>query len=117
MCSDDKFKAPVIYRMWDTGMNQRGVCWSNICADARFLCLFVVLVGDQYGTSGGGAMSAAMGLWELRRVLPPLWRRLFEHALYLKRSFDRRSGKIPTQFWTGTLDNCDENLNQKYGIM
>jgi len=40
-----------------------------------------VLVGDQYGTSGGGAMSAAMGLWELRRVLPPLWRRLFEHAL------------------------------------
>jgi len=50
--------------------------------NTRFLSLFVVLVGDQYGTSGGGAMSAVMGLWELRRVLPPpLWRRLFEHAL------------------------------------
>ena len=36
--------------------------------NTRFLSLFVVLVGDQYGTSGGGAMSAVMGLWELRRV-------------------------------------------------
>jgi hypothetical protein len=26
MCSDNKFKAPVIFRVWDTGTNQLGVC-------------------------------------------------------------------------------------------
>lgn len=72
-----------MFLVWNARIDQFCVCFAVIfVTNTRFLSLFVVLVGDQYGTSGGGAMSAMMGLWELRRVLPPpLWRRLFEHAL------------------------------------